>query len=147
MFADDVCYGSGAEGFEVLEVVMDGARWVEAVIVIAVGDGGYGDWTRWVRFDGVEDESGESESGFEAFRDESFTELADWCDVSLGWIWHCQYMSPLLLHLFLKMFCLNQSEYALGDNANIYRQVCQVLPFDKNVVIRTRDSFVFFFTF
>ena len=89
VFADDVCNGFGAESFEVLEVVMDGARWVEAVIVVAVGDGGYGDWTRWVWFDGVEDESGESESGFETFRDESFTELTDWCDVSLSWIWNC----------------------------------------------------------
>ena len=86
MFADDVCNGFGAESFEVLEVVMDGARWVEAVIVVAVGDGGYGDWTRWVMFDGVEDESGKSKSGLETFRDESFTELVDWCDMSLRWI-------------------------------------------------------------
>lgn len=108
MFADDICNGFGAECFEVLEVVVDRARWVEAVIVVAVGDGGYGDWTRWIRFDGVEDKSGESESGFKTFRDESFTELANWCDVSLRWIWHRQYMSSLILHLSVKMFCFNQ---------------------------------------
>ena len=57
--------------------------------VVAVRDGGYGDWTRWVGFDGIENESGESESGFETFGGESFAELADWCDVSLSWIWNC----------------------------------------------------------
>lgn len=79
------------------------------MVVVAVGDGGYGDWTRWVRFDGVEDESCESESGFETFRDKSFAELVDRSDVSLGWIWHRQYMSSLLLHLSFSIFLLKYS--------------------------------------
>ena len=85
VFADDVCNGFRAKGFKALDIVLDGARRVKT-LVVAIGDGGYGDWTRWVMFDGVEDESGKSKSGLETFRDESFTELVDWCDMSLRWI-------------------------------------------------------------
>lgn len=39
--------------------------------------------------DCVEDESGESVSGFETFGLKPFAELANRGDVSLAWEWHC----------------------------------------------------------